>query len=583
MSTPSPTGPETRLPHHEQAPPQTLAEVAVAGSSVPPALFERPLAPTMPFDKRADAASAKMRKDIDLLAPLFLETLDEIERAGLTEHYAMPVRQSVRAYMTIMDGAWEALAEERLSEVINGPGYQSEIAKLHQWLLDRKKRCAEAIAALKAKGEEAPTPPYSWRRRARLYRQAIRSWEQCLDHQGDAHAAGQGLFRMHGYYGLSALRTFELGMLGVLRWATVGVAVLVILAYLTISFIPPNEQTLPLAVTSPLTTLAILGLQVLLASYIIGLNAGGSAPIQIVVGYAMAPRQKVDFTAEGVSVVPTAARRRRMRRFLEIWCALVLGAAPLIGLAAFAGLSVLNSIFATGNMGQALVSLSGYTSLLLVLILPLAYLFFLPFVVYTQILLSRDLGGHPDWEVSARRYALRFSLLLLPFEIGGALVISIALRQWLSLQDYTLLTIGSQPITGSILLYLLAFILPYLGLIDLPYRYGVNRWRQKHLKELRSARRLAEEEIARLPLKGEAKEDLHELEYHLGWIQYYQSAMAEISDTSESPFSVERRTTALLLATPLPLVLAAVQDLQGGMVSKDVFELIQHVLSGGKA
>jgi hypothetical protein len=582
MSTPSPIGPEMNPSQHEQATPQTLAEVAVARSPVSPALMVRPMPPTMPFDKRADAASEKMRKDIDLLAPLFLETLDDIERAGLTEHYAMPVRQSVRAYMTIMDGAWEALAEERLSEVINGSGYEAEVTKLHHWLLDRKKRCAEAIAALKAKGEEAPTPPSAWRRRAKLYRQAIRSWEQCLDHQGDAHAAGQGLFRMHGYYGLSALRTFELGMLSILRWATAGVAVLVILAYLTVSFIPPDAHTPPLAVTSPLTTLAILGVQALFASYIIGLNAGGSAPIQIVVGYAMAPRQKVDFTAEGVSVVPTAVRRRRMRRFLEIWCLVVLGAAPLIGLAAFAGLSVLNSIFATGNMGQTLVSLSGYTSLLLVAILPLAYLFFLPFVVYTQILLSRDLAEHPDWEVSARRYALRFSLILLPFEIGGALVISIALRQWLSLQDYTLLTIGSQPLTGSLVLYLLAFTLPYLAFIDLPYRFGVNRWRQKHLKELRAARRLAEGEIARLPLKGEAKEDLHELEYHLGWIQYYQSAMAEISETSESPFSVERRTTALLLATPLPLVIAALQDLQGRMVSQDVFELIQKVLTGGK-
>jgi hypothetical protein len=221
--------------------------------------------------------------------------------------------------------------------------------------------------------------------------------------------------------------------------------------------------------------------------------------------------------------------------------------------------------------------------LLLVLVLPLSYLFFLPFVLYTQVLLSRDLATHPDWSTPARRYALRFSLILLPFEIAGGLVISIALRQWLRLDTYPpILTIGSAPVRATTLLYLLAFIVPYLIFIDLPYRYGVDHWKLKHLKELRSARRLAEEEIARLPLQGEAKEDLHELEYHLGWIEYYRGAMEEVTNTSESPFPVERRTTAFLLATPLPLIIAALQDIQGGTISNDVFDLIK-ALFGGKA
>jgi hypothetical protein len=579
MSTSTPAEPEPKPAHHKREAPETLEELAAGSSSSPAAVVKRPAPPMMRLEKHGDEGSEKLRKDVDLLTPLFLEVLDDIERAGLTDHYDLPVRQSMRAYMTIMDGAWEALGEERLSAVVSEAGYQLEIAKLHQWLLERKKRCAEAIAALQAKGEEAPEPSFSWKRRTKLYRQSLQAWEQSIDRQGDAHISGQGLFRMHGYYGLSSLNWFELSVLSVLRWATMSVITLVFLVYLG-----SNLFTVDFSNVSTLATLAILLLLGLVGFYIIRLNFGSSAPIQIILGYAMAPRQQVHFTAEGISVVPTAARRRRMRQFLEVWSAIVLGASPFIAVGAALGLSVLQTIISTGEgWGGMAVSISGSVSLLLVLVLPLSYLFFLPFVLYTQVLLSRDLGGHPDWGVSARRYALRFSLILLPYEIAGGLVLSIALRQWLRLDTYPpILTIGSAPVRATTLLYLLAFIVPYLIFIDLPYRYGVDHWKLKHLKELRSARRLAEEEIARLPLQGEAKEDLHELEYHLGWIEYYRGAMEEITDTSESPFPVERRTTAFLLATPLPLILAALQDIQGGTISNDVFDLIK-ALFGGKA
>jgi hypothetical protein len=360
-----------------------------------------------------------------------------------------------------------------------------------------------------------------------------------------------------------------------LRWTTIGVTALVFLAYLI--GIPFMEGI------SPLTTGVVLALVLVIGYYIFRLIGGASAPILVVIGYALAPRQRVTFTADGVDVVPTAAQRRRMRRLLEIWCVLVLGAAPLIWLAAAAVLGVLRSILATpGNIGQVLLGFSSQLTLLLVLILPLSYLFFLPFVLYTQFLLSRDLGGHFDWETPARRYPLRLALILLPFEITGALALSIILRQLLSLQNYTVITLGSFHLTVSTVFYLFSFLLPYLLFIDLPYRYGVDHWRLKHLKELRSARRLSEEEIARLPLKGEGKEDLRELEYHLGWLEYYRGTMQEVSDTPEAPFSVERRTTAILLTTPLPLVLAALQDIKSGeTLSQDVFELVR-VLVGIK-
>ncbi len=567
--------PDAGQTHQEHRPPHPATDAAPVGPSVTMATAERPMPPKKSIAHQNDVGSEKLRADVDRLTPLFVETLDDMERAGLTEHYELPVRQAMRAYMTVMDGAWEALAEEHLNEVVSGPGYHLEITRLHQWLQERKQRCSEALAALQAKGETAPRPSYAWRSRTKLYRKAINAWEQALDRQGDAHTSGQGLFRMHGYYGLTALRSFELWVLSLLRWATIGVTLLVLLAYLV--GIPFMQGI------SPLTTVVVLGLALLVGYYIIRLVWGDDAPILAVIGYAMAPRQRVTFTPEGVSVVPTAAQRRRMRRSLEIWCALVLGATPLIWLAAAAGLGVLRSVLTTpGNIGLALLDFSGNLSLLLVLILPLSYLFFLPFVIYTQLLLSRDLGGHFEWEIPARRYPLRFSLILLPFEIVGALATSVALRQLFTLQNYVVLELGSFHLTVSTVLYLLSFLVPYLIFIDLPYRYGVDHWRLKKLRKLRSARRQAEEEIALLPLKDEGKEDLHELQYHLGWIEYYQTTMDEVRGTPEAPFSVERRTTAILLTTPLPLILAALQDIKSGeTISKDVLELLR-VLIGGK-
>src|SRR5579885_1842886 len=232
MSASTPAEPEPKPAHHRREAPETLEELAAGSPSAPAAVAKRPTPPMMRLEKHGDEGSERLRKDVDLLTPLFLEVLDDIERAGLTAHYDLPVRQSMRAYMTIMDGAWEALGEERLSAEVNEAGYQLEIAKLHQWLLDRKKRCAEAIAALQAKGEAAPEPSFSWKRRAGLYRHALQAWEQSLDSKGDAHISGQGLFRMHGFYGLSSLNWFELTVLSVLRWATMSVITLVFLAYL---------------------------------------------------------------------------------------------------------------------------------------------------------------------------------------------------------------------------------------------------------------------------------------------------------------------------------------------------------------
>lgn len=567
--------PDVGHPHQEHKPSDSATDAVPASKSVRTAMADRLMPPQKTAEQGSNAGSEKLHADVDRLTPLFIETLDDIERAGLTEHYKMPVRQAMRAYMTIMDGAWEALAEERLTEVVDGPGYQLEVAKLRQWLLERKERCAETMATLQARGESAPPPSYGWRSRAKLYRQALNAWEQALDRQGDAHTSGQGLFRMHGFYGVTALRFFEIWALTLLRWATIGVMALVFLAYLV--GIPFMQGI------SPLTTGVVLALVLLIGYYVFRLIGGAEAPILVVIGYAMAPRQRVTFTADGVDVVPTAAQRRRMRRLLEIWCILVLGAAPFIWVAAAAILGVLRSFLETpGNFGQVLLGFSSQLSLLLVLILPLSYLFFLPFVLYTQFLLSRDLGGHFDWEIPARRYPLRFALILLPFEITGALAVSIILRQLLNLQNYTVIAFGSFHLTVSTVFYLFSFLLPYLLFIDLPYRYGVDHWRLKHLKELRAARRLSEEEITRLPLKGEDKEDLHELEYHLGWLEYYRGAMQEVSETPEAPFSVERRTTAILLTTPLPLVLAALQDIKSGeTLSQDVFELVR-VLIGIK-
>jgi hypothetical protein len=581
---PATVPPDADQPRAEAAGLHPLTGTRVVAEAASQAVPERPLPSGMLTRELEDASSQKLRNDVDRVTELFEATLEDIERAGLTEHYAKPVREAMRAYMTIMDGAWEALAEERLTEVIDGPGYQHEIEKLTQWLKERRQRCAETMNAHLAQGAPLPRPSslrervrYArWKQQVKLYYSALEVWQQAIDKHGDARVSGQGLFRMHGYYGLTALRVVEHSALVVLRWATAGVSILVVLAYLAgIPFIVQQ--------VSPVVIAFVLGLLLALAYYIVRLNVWKAALMPIVVGYALAPRQKVGFDEQGVLVVPTAAQRRRIRQFLEGWSLVVLVASPLIWLLATAGLGVVESIVTAKAGGAVLLSISGVLSVVLVLILPLSYLFFLPFVLTTQFLLTRDLAVHPGWEVPARRYPLHFSLILLPFLLGGALAGCIILRQIFALQEYAVLEIGAFMVKASTALYVLAFLVPYALLIDVPYRYGVSRWRLRKLKELRGGRRVVEEEIARLPLTHEHKDDLHELQYHLGWMDYYQKKMTEAAETDEAPFPVERRTTAFLLATPLPLILAAIQDIGSGeTLSKDVFEVIQRLLSGGK-
>src|SRR5690242_15880743 len=101
--------PEPGRTHQEHLPAHPGVGAAHSSPSVAAAMAERLMPPKKSAKTEADTGSEKLRADVDRLTPLFLETLDDIERAGLTAHYEVPVRQAMRAYMTVMDGAWEAL------------------------------------------------------------------------------------------------------------------------------------------------------------------------------------------------------------------------------------------------------------------------------------------------------------------------------------------------------------------------------------------------------------------------------------------------------------------------------------------
>ena len=112
----------------------------------------------------------------------------------------------------------------------------------------------------------------------------------------------------------------------------------------------------------------------------------------------------------------------------------------------------------------------------------------------------------------------------------------------------------------------LALLLPYVVLLEAPYRVGMRRWRQYWLAALTQRRVELEAHLRRLsaadPKTGAqdtTDENLRAMEYDLVLLQFYRSKLDETAHTPEAPFS-RRRT--LLLMTAL-LLIALIVDSVG--------------------
>jgi hypothetical protein len=108
----------------------------------------------------------------------------------------------------------------------------------------------------------------------------------------------------------------------------------------------------------------------------------------------------------------------------------------------------------------------------------------------------------------------------------------------------------------------LALALPYLALIELPFRLGLGSWRRAWLRDLRTRRTTIEAHVRRLsapdPRTGApdtGDETLRAMQYDLVLLQFYTARIAEAERASSSPLGLGGTLAILLIIVAGALLL----------------------------
>jgi len=181
---------------------------------------------------------------------------------------------------------------------------------------------------------------------------------------------------------------------------------------------------------------------------------------------------------------------------------------------------------------------------------------------------AAELRGGASWVASARHYALGPALGAL-----APVTVALAAAVWLAAtggawQQRALATVrldGTDlQVTLRGLVLFLALAVPYLLLIELPYRFGTRRWRRGWLRDLAERRADVESHVRRLSvpdpdsgIQDTSDENLRAMQYDLVLLQFYQGKLDEVRRTPSGPFSLFGLLGALVLLAATALLLDA--------------------------
>lgn len=518
-------------------------------------------------------AQSDIQDTMKTLADQLLVLFDELPSAGLIRQQRRAMKQHVQTYFRIADGVWEALATDQLYELAGNRGYTVAVDTLEQKLIQIHETCEQVKQNPKARGG------WLWRRRVKLYSQSLLEWKRCLDSgpgggPTDATTCGRVLYRAHGRVGLAGISGFD--HLLILALPTLGIlaSLLLALVYGAIGVVQgiQGNALVPTAIAS------------LIALYILWFSTAGPSPLPIVVGYALGRRQPAIFTRllRGISVIDF--KPGLLRRFLRALLT-ILGTLLLAGLIALLALSIFfaRAIVLDMNTGvmsshgalatllqstpASYVSLDpGITAILLpVLCLGIIAIFFLPFTLTVQARMTRALLAYPSRSPEARRYALRPAMELLSFHTITLFFIAVLAISLTNFGAASLLPASLPPVSGRFIIYVLAIGLPYLLLIDLPYRRGIARWRATRLYDLLLRRNEIARRLSRITPQPVDQNDMRVVQDYLTW-QYYRTLEGEAKETPTAPFSIEGRILALALTILIGILLDQINQVLHGLL-----------------
>ena len=514
-----------------------------------------PRKPTLTQQMRSvqppDVARQAM-SELGVLARELATLPEELAAAGLARGSAGGYFEATQIYLGLARQAWESVAEERLEQSGAEPEYRQRAIAVARRVSQLQQECRTVTVT-----PEFPiprrTPPF-WDRRVGLVRKGLLAFQEHLSPTPEAQDMGRGLFRLRGYIGLASAAGLELGLLSVL---TSGVIVL--LALLGVGLLLQLVGAAIIGAGTATTTAGIelLGI-VLLDVLVAALLVRGPHPLPLLLGAAVFSPSRS--TRNGRSGSPLAAA------LLRSWWILtgLIGALGIISSLAYGG-----TIAVAQAQGQApsdlAASLTYVGTIITTMVAPAAgislaclLLLAIPTLLLALVRFAAEVVGGPGWIPGARRYTLDPALTILaPFTALCALGLWLG-SQALGLDQSTLFTFSIGTLVATVTLrgvvLVLALILPYLLVLDMPYRLGMRRWGRAWMADLTVRRADVESHVRRLSVsdpqsgaQNTSDENLRAMQYDLVLLQFYRDKIAEAARTSGAPFGASRYIVALIV------------------------------------
>lgn len=451
-----------------------------------------------------------------------------------------PLHQLLQDYFQVAERLWEAAAEDRLETWAASEEYSEAIERLERDVAFLEDACKHAPQTPKAKGARP------WRRRSRLYKRALKDWQNCLGEKShellsDQTASGQALFRIRGRLQLASLNRYNALVVKGLEVSLVLASAMCI--GMMIIFLSIARSDRAYLTSADLTTiytaepiLAAIALALLLFAFM-------QPSLSIIIGYTL------ESTAEN------------LRTFLLSWLRyvgtpvlpLLILAAPVLVLFEDVGISLTITF---SNLDSALSSspspnsapppvlgnLANLLSIIIFYLIAIGGLIF-PLTVTGQVALFRALKGNPERAPASRRSALtpawKLFIVNSSFVLGflGSLLNSSAA---LSFLGHPIAPFLPGFITWRQVIYLAVLLGLYGLLIEWPYHQGIARWQSAKLGELALTRK----EIARQITQGEASSPeqpgRHTIQDDYALWQYYRAEEQEIADEPSWSLTIKK-------------------------------------------
>jgi hypothetical protein len=499
------------------------------------------------------------RQAIDELHVLANE-LDKIpellESSGLASSRRQLWMQVALGYLGLAHRSWDAVAAELLEEVGAEPPYRQNAVLLARQMIALQRESQLAVAS----GPLFPARrrPFLWRRRTRLARDGLNAWRLAVSNPPQPERMGHGLFQLRGSLGLASASALELPLLDFLLG---GVNLALGSLILGLVLLLPAAMNAGQSGYATALIVAALGVTLVWALTLL-LTVAGQAPLAQLIGASLyAPSHTVRNGRHGSPL---------LAGLLRAWTALVLlgNVGALVVVLGSLALRLYQAGFAApqapvdwlATVGRPLTLLAAPAALVMTVALALIAL---PLLLLSVYRLAAEMFWHRAWVPAARRYTLTPALTLIAFLTSLLLAGALALAGQLRLDHQTLLDVSgdvSAQLTWRFPLVALALLLPYIALLEVPYRVGMRRWRRYWLTALMQRRVELEAHLRRLsaadPKTGEqdtTEENLRAMEYDLVLLQFYRAKLDETTHISEAPFS--RRRTLLLLTALLLIAL----------------------------